>query len=108
MHPHESPRHRKSIDGVVTHHEELEVLTRLGARGHNAPSDLVHVLCKLRIVEKARFAQANFPHGLLADLAFEVRRQQRTGCITQLRQGLRLCLCNQQGETQADGVDSHG
>ena len=90
VHPHESSRHRKSVDGVVAHHEELEVLTCLGARGHNAPAQLVHVLGKLRIVEKARFSRANFPHGLLADLALEVRRQQCTGCVTQLRQG--LCL----------------
>ena len=95
VHPHESPGHRKSVDGVVAHHEEFEVLTRPGARSHNAPPDLVHVLGELRIVEKARFAQANFPHRLLADFAFEVRRQQRTGCVAQLRQGLSPCLRNQ-------------
>ena len=90
MHADESPGHRKSVDGVVAHHEELEVLSPLVVRGHNAPADFVYVLGKLRVVEKARFARANFPHRLFADLALEVRRQQGARRVTQLRQG--LCL----------------
>jgi hypothetical protein len=107
VHSDEASRHSEGVDGVVAHHEELEVLLAVRARRHDAPADVVHVLRELGIVEVSGVA-ADLLHYLLADLALELRRQQRTGRIAQLRERLGRCLRDDQGQTQEGCRDSHG
>src|SRR5207248_909650 len=98
---------REGVDGVVAHHEEIDVLMRPVGGGEQSLAERVDVVVDLRIVDVV-LVDAHVAHDAVADGALLLLRKRGGGRIAQVRQRLRAARCRGEADRECEEEGAYG
>src|ERR1035437_4498377 len=76
---------RKGIDRVVADGEKIEIASRIRTGFDEATPEAVKIVIDFRVVDVAWLAQTNLVHDVLANSAFDLRRQFGARRLSEVR-----------------------